>query len=218
MALLVADAYLMGQGLPNNIELGEQYLEPADHGNVPDAIALKAVRLEEAGKQEQALPLYQQAASMGQEYATLRLGMIQIKGEGVEQDTAAGLALLERASERYNIPRAAYELALYYDSINEPALANQWYASASLRGVKEAMARRALLHITPSSGLNWSPTEFYKWLQAGHQAGDATCTLYRNLFLFGFIPLFVTLVFLLPIIIVVQLNKRAEKKNAALQS
>ena len=103
---------------------------------------------------------------------------------------------------------------LYYDAAGEPELANNWYRIASERGVVEAMARRGLLHITPNSGVSWSPTQMYRWWRTGSDAGDATCALYLNLFLFVFIPVVLILAFGVPIAVVHVLNKRALQEEA----
>ena len=122
--------------------------------------------------------------------------------------------MLRIASDRYEDPRAPWELGQYYDSIGEPELANGWYKIASDRGVAQAMARRGLLHITPDSGVKWSPTQMYHWWRTGSNAGDPTCSRYLNIFLFGFIPLVLIIAFGVPITVVHILNKKALAEEA----
>ena len=50
----------------------------------------------------------------------------------------------------------------------------------------------------------------YRWWRTGSDAGDATCSLYLNLFLFGFIPLVLLVSFGVPILVVHLLNKKAQ--------
>ncbi len=209
MAYTVACAYLNAQGVEQNIPLGEQYLDLAVAGNVPDAITLKAARLDEAGKYAEAAPLYSRAASMGNDYAAARLGELLLNGaDGIEQDPERAISLLQQASTQLGSPKASFILAEYYKKVGEPELANEYYYSASDRGVKEAMAARGLMHILPNSGMNWNPTRSYFWWKSGAEAGDATCQTYLNLFLFGFVPLLLIICFLSPILLINYLSRR----------
>ena len=214
MAYATACAFLNGQGVQQDEKLGEQYLEMAVAGNLADAIVLKAARCEQAGNMAEAYALYNQAASMGQSDAMVHTGRLLLYGaKGVEKDEARGLSLLQAACDRLNSPRAPYEIARYYDSIDEPELANAWYVTASDRGVAEAMARRGMLHLNPFSGLKWNPTLAYQWWSAGQEAGDADCKRNVRLFLYVFIPLLLVLVFGVPSFIVHRLNKKAQNEE-----
>ncbi len=220
MAWATACAYLNGQGVEKDEALGEHYLDIAAAGNIADAIFLKGFRLEKRRKFAEALPLYTQAASMKQPDAMINAGLLLLNGaEGVEKDESRGLNLLESAA---NSPiasaRAACELGRHYEQIREPDIANSWYVTASDRGVIEAMARRGLLHLNPFSGVKWSPTLAYQWWRTGKEAGDADCTLYVRLFLYGFIPLILLLAFGLPIFIVHRLQKKESCVNAPSES
>ena len=210
MAYIVATAYLQGNGPEQNEQLGEHYLDIAVRANMPDAIYVKANRLERADRMADALPLYRQAASMQQREALVRMGTLLLQGaEGVEQDEARGLSMLNAAGSRFESPQAAWELTQYYDRVGESELSDSWCVAASNRGIASAMARRGLLHLIPGSCVTWSPTETYRWWRIGKQAGDSTCALYINLFLHLFTPLLLLLVFGLP----AYLSYRANKKG-----
>lgn len=199
MAYVAATALIFGQGVAQDEELGEHYLDLAVQANTPDAIYMKANRLEATGKMAEAIPLFRQAASMHQREGLVRMGALLLHGaEGVEQDEPKGLAMLELAANRLDSPQAAWELARYYDSVDAGEAADSWYITAAQRGVAQAMARRGVLHLIPGSGVSWSPTETYRWWRLGKAAQDPTCTLYLHLFHFGFIPLLLILVFGLP--------------------
>lgn len=210
MAYLVAGAYMRGtDGVQQDETLGARYLEQAVKANIPGAIYMQAARLEAAGRLSEALPLLQQAASMQQHEALVRLGTLLLHGaEGVEKDAERGLSLLELAANRLSSPQAAWQLAQYYEKAGERGLADSWYVVASTRGVAEAMARRGLLHLLPGPHVTWSPTDAYRWWRIGKEAGDPTCTLYVRLFLYVFTPLLLLLVFGIP----AWLNHRARKK------
>ncbi len=215
MAYATALAYLNGQGVEKNEALGEQYLDMAAAANIADAIFLKGYRLQQAGKPAEALPFYTQAASMSQEDAIIELALMLLYGNGVEKDEARGLSYLQTANHRLGSPRAPYELARYYESIGEQELADDWYISASDAGIIEAMGRRGLLHLNPFSKVSWNPTSAYHWWRLGKDKGNATCTLYINLFLYAFCPLLLLLVFGLPIFMVRRLNRQAEAEIKA---
>ncbi len=208
MAYATALAYLNGQGVEKNEELGQKYLDMAAAANIPDAIFLKGRRLQLAGKPAEALPFYTQAASMGQESAVIELALMLLYGEGVEKDEARGLSYLQTANHRLNAPRATYELARYYESIGEQELADDWYITASDEGILEAMGRRGLLHLMPFSKVSWNPTTAFQWWRTGADKGDATCKLYKNLFIYAFCPLVLVLVFGLPLLTVRWLNRK----------
>lgn len=207
MAYVVADALLKGKGTPKNEPAALPYLEKAAEQNIPAAIYHVAWRKQEAGKHAEALADYRRAASMGHADAAVLAGTMMLYGKGVDKDEEIGLNYLRRASEQLRSPFAPYELAKYYDELGETKLADDYYITASDRGLAAAMARRGLLHLVPFSGLRWGPTETYRWWNEGSNAGDETCTLYLRLYLYVFIPLVLILVFGLPILLVRSLHK-----------
>lgn len=207
MAYVVADALLKGKGTPKNEPAALPYLEKAAEQNIPAAIYHVAWRKQEAGNHAEALADYRRAASMGHADAAVLAGTMMLYGKGVDKDEEIGLNYLRRASEQLRSPFAPYELAKYYDELGETKLADDYYITASDRGLAAAMARRGLLHLVPFSGLRWGPTETYRWWKEGSNAGDETCTLYLRLYLYVFIPLVLILVFGLPILLVRSLHK-----------
>lgn len=220
MAWVVGSAYLKGDIVEKNEEIGRQYLDRAAAANIPSAIYHKALLLQQEGNYKEAYNLFNQAASMGLPEAMTATALLLLNGaEGVEKDDARALNMLRVASDRYNDLRAPYELGRYYDSVGEPSLADEWYLIASNRGVTEAMARRGLMHIKLNSPVSWSPTEMYRWWKVGSDAGNATCRRYLNLFLYVAIPLILIITFGVPIFVVNRLNKRAmmeeEQQNHA---
>lgn len=213
MAYVVADAYFKGKGVAKDETLAHQYLDKAAGLNIADAIYHKAWLLEEAGKVEEALPLYRQATTMGHPDSAVRAGVILLYGRGTEKDESLGLSFLQRATDVLQSPIAPYELGLYYDSIGESTLADNWFITASDRGLAQAMARRGLLHLIPFTSVHWSPTEAYRWWTRGSNANDDSCKLYLRLYLFVFIPLVLIFVFGFPVLVVHRLNKRASKEE-----
>lgn len=199
MAYVAACAFLFGRGVEKNIPRGEELLARAVRGNLPDAIYMQEERLEQAGRTTEALPLLRQAASMHQREAMVKLGLMMLRRTAdVDQDVERALSVLEKAASLHQSPRAAWELARYYDEAGEQELADSWYVVASDRGVPAAMARRGWLHLIPGSCVTWDPTRAYQWWRAGKQGGDPSCSLLVNLFLYAFIPLIIILVFGIP--------------------
>ena len=215
MAWVVGSAYLKGDSVPKDEALGRQYIDQAAAANIAPAIYHRGTLLLAEGNAKEAYNAFNQAASIGLSEAMTATAKLLLTGaEGIEKDEARALNMLQTASDRYGDARAPWELGQYYESVGEPEHANNWYKIASDRGVIEAMALRGLLHITPNSGVNWSPTQMYRWWRTGSDAGDPTCSLYLNLFLFVFIPLVLIISFGVPILVVHKLNKKAQAEEA----
>ncbi|MBO5684422.1 MAG: sel1 repeat family protein [Akkermansia sp.] len=214
MAYVVADAYLKGKGVEMDTAKGMQYLEKAVAGQVPAALYHRGWLFQEEGKHQDALRFYRAAAQQGHADAAVKAGSMLIFGEGVAEDSAEGLKILQYADSILESPFAPYELGRYYDRVGESALADEYYITASTRGYPAAMARRGLLHLDPTSPVTWNPTATYQWWKTGSDAGDATCTCYLRLYLFVFIPLLLIIIFGLPLYMVHHLmSKRAAQSE-----
>lgn len=213
MAYFVADAAYHGRGMEQDDTTGARYLEQAVSAGVPAALYHRAWQLEDEGQNTAAFKLFADAAAAGHDNALVKAGVMLLEGRGTEKDESTGLQYLQRAADLLQSPFAPWELGRYYDSIGERALADSYYITASDRGLAPAMARRGLLHLIPGSGVEWSPTEAYRWWTRGAEAEDADCTLYRRLYIYLFIPLLVILVFTLPMALARLLLKREEKKD-----
>ncbi len=214
MAYVVADAYLKAKGVPKDEDKGRKYLAQAVAAQVPAALYHHGWLLQEQGKPAEALAAYQAAAQQGHADAAVKAGTMLLYGEGIEADAAEGLKLLQYADSLLESPFAPYELGKYYDSVGEPALADEYYITASNRGYPAAMARRGWLHLDPTSPVVWNPTATYHWWKLGADAEDSTCILYLRLYLFLFIPLLLILIFGLPLYFVHQLVKKRETQNS----
>ncbi len=214
MAYIVADAYLNAKGVNKDETLGQRYLEQAVQARIPAALYHKGWLLQQENKASEALPLYREAAAQGHADAAVKAGAMMLRGEGTEKDAAEGLKYLHYADTDLQSPFAPYELALYYDAAGEPELANSYYVSASNRGYPAAYARRGLLHLNPLAEVDWSPTAAYHWWKLGSDAGDAASTLYLRLYMFGFVPLLLILIFGLPLYWVHRLSKKAHQETA----
>ena len=208
MAYFVADAAYHGRGTEPDEELASRYLQQAVEAGCPAALYHRAWQLEDEGKLEDAFKMFADAAAAGHDNALVKAGVMQLEGKGCEKDEATGLQYLQRATDVLNSPFAPWELGRYYDSIGERSLADSYYITASDRGLAPAMARRGLLHLLPGSGVDWSPTEAYRWWTRGAEAEDEDCLLYRRLYLYLFIPLLVVLVFSLPMLLARYLLRR----------
>ena len=211
MAYYVATAAYEGKGMEPDSALADRYLQQAVDAGVPAALYHRAWQLEEAGKNEAAFRLFSEAAAAGHEHAPVKAGVMLLEGRGCEQDEAKGLQYLQRAADVQQSPFAAWELARHYAAIGERGLADSYIISASDRGLDAAMARRGLLHLIPASGVDWSPTEAYRWWTRGADSGDADCRLYLRLYLYLFIPLLVLLVFAGPMLAARLLLKREKE-------
>lgn len=221
MAMLLASYHLNLNGTRDasaapdkqNAE-GLRYLDLAAAGNNAAAISTKSRLLAEAGQYADALPLLQQAASMGDLQAMTQAGSLLLNGaDGIERDSEEALRYLRTAAERYGDPAAAAVLADYYLSAGEKDIANHWIVMASDGGAASAMLRRGFLHLSPFSGLDWNPTLTYQWWKQGAALGDSSCASALNIFHFVFIPLLLILVFGLPLYLNYRWRKKAEQES-----
>lgn len=205
-----------GQPVDENNAEGLKYLDIAAKANNVSAITHRADILRRQGKLAEALQGYQQAASMQQPQALLAAADLLLNGgEGLERDPDTALRYLQTAVIRYHDGDAANMLADFYRSQGENALANHWIVQASDDDCAAAMARRGLLHLSPLSGLAWDPTLTYQWWVKGREMGDPTCALCLNLYFFVFIPLLLVIVFIVPVLLVKRLHKRAKEQGEA---
>lgn len=220
MAMLLASYHLNLNGTRDtsaapdreNAE-GRRYLDLAVAGNNAAAISTKSRLLAEEGKYADALPLLQQAASMGDRQAMTQAGSLLLNGaDGIERDSEEALRYLRTAAERYGDPAAAAALADYYLSAGEKDIANHWIVIASDGGAASAMLRRGFLHLSPFSGLDWNPTLTYQWWKQGAALGDSSCASALNIFHFVFIPLLLVLVFGVPLYLNYRWRKKAEQE------
>lgn len=208
MAYYVATAAYEGKGMEQDSALADRYLQQAVAAGVPAALYHRGWQLEAEGKNEAAFRHFADAAAAGHEHAPVKAGVMLLEGRGCEKDEATGLQYLQRADEMQHSPFAAWELARHYAAIGERGLADSYIISASDRGLDAAMARRGLLHLIPASGVDWSPTEAYRWWSRGAESGDTDCLILLRLYLYLFIPLLVLLVFAGPMVAARLLLKR----------
>ncbi len=187
--------------------LAQKYLLRACNLHHPLAM-LKQARLIMDSRPEEALSMLQYAHTLGESRASIELARLEKRQGNIEQM----LSYLAQASELQN-PEAALMLAEYYESVDDEAKSKQWYVIASDQGLKEAFAKRGLLHMIPHRNLVWNPTLAYQWWKLGDEAGDPLSTRYLNLFLYGFIPLILFIAFLLPVLLMLILRWRRRQKK-----
>ncbi len=187
-------------------QLAEQYLTRACELHHPLAM-LKQAKLEKAKQPEEAERLLNHAHSLGESRATVALAKLEKERGNSERM----LAYLAHAAELQNA-EAALMLAEYYESVEDEAKSNQWYVIASDQGLKEAFAKRGMLHMIPHRHLEWNPTMAYQWWKLGDEAGDPEATRYLKLFLYVFIPCVLFVAFLLPVLLMLYIIRRRRRK------
>ncbi len=186
--------------------LAQQYLTRACELHHPQAM-LKQAELVKASQPEESERLLHHAHSLGESRATVKLANLE-KERGHSERM---LSYLAQAAELQN-PEAALMLAEYYESVEDEAKSNQWYVIASDQGLKEAFAKRGMLHMIPHSHLEWNPTMAYQWWKLGDEAGDPESSRHLNLFLYLFIPCVLFVAFLLPVLVMLYFIRRRKKK------
>jgi len=106
----IAQAYFLGRGVPQNMNLAEQWYERAARQGHPDAQANYGLLLFQNGRRSQAIPWIQRAAERGDPRAQYVLGTAMFNGDLVTRDLPRAYALMSRAAAQ-NLPPAITQLA-----------------------------------------------------------------------------------------------------------
>lgn len=150
--------------------------QPLDH----------AVRLIEAGKQEQAARILQPLANAGDAKAQYHLGMLLYAGHGVPENEKLAVDLLTKSAKQGNVD-AMYQLGNAYTFGNDtPRLvvdadveAAQWYFKAAKAGNAEAQYSLGLLFMA-GKGVERNNQEANYWMQLAAKNGHKDASNYVN--------------------------------------
>ncbi|RME82904.1 MAG: sel1 repeat family protein, partial [Zetaproteobacteria bacterium] len=138
----------------------------------------KAKTLIEAHEFDDAVPFVRAAARAGLPEAQAMLGLMYLRGQGVDQDETEARRWLRIAAKLGHDPEASTRLARLIETGRggpaDPAEAAQWYALAAREGHSEAMYRLAVMHFegrAPASSL-WEAL-FWAHQSAQHGLAEA---------------------------------------------
>ena len=95
----IAQAYFLGRGVPQNMNLAEQWYERAARQGHEEAQGALGLILFQNGRRREAMPWIEQAADRGDPRAQYVLGTALFNGDLVEQDCARAYALMSRAAD-----------------------------------------------------------------------------------------------------------------------
>jgi cell division septation protein DedD len=105
----LAQAYFLGNGVPQNSNLAEQWYARAARQGHPDAIANYGLLLFQNGRRQEAIPYITRAADAGDPRAQYVLGTALFNGDVVPRDAPRAYALMSRAAAQ-NLPPAVTQL------------------------------------------------------------------------------------------------------------
>jgi len=133
--ILLAEAYLMGNGVAQDPKLAAHWYQKAAESGNPEAENLVGY-LYEAGlgvraDAARALHWYQLAASSGSSDAILNLGVLYVSGVGVKKNEAIAARYFEEAARKGNGTGATYLGTLYYVGVGvkqDKVAAEHWYS------------------------------------------------------------------------------------------
>ena len=111
-------AYKLGRGVPQNLNLAEQWYERAARQGHEDAAANLGLILFQNGRRQQAMPYIQRAADRGDPRAQYVLGTALFNGDLVGTDLPRAYALMTRAAEQ-GLPPALSQLRQMEQHISE---------------------------------------------------------------------------------------------------
>jgi len=106
----IAQAYFLGRGVPQNMNLAEQWYERAARQGHDEAIANYGLLLFQNGRRRDALPWIERAAANGDARAQYVYGTALFNGDLIARDLPRAYALMTRAAQQ-NLPPAVTQLA-----------------------------------------------------------------------------------------------------------
>jgi uncharacterized protein len=102
-------AYRLGRGVPQNLNLAEQWYERAARGGHEEAQAMYGVILFQNGRRQEALPYIERGAASGDPRAQYVLGTVLFNGDYLPQDYPRAYALMTRSAAQ-GLPQAESHL------------------------------------------------------------------------------------------------------------
>jgi uncharacterized protein len=106
----VAQAYFLGRGVPQNMNLAEQWYERAARQGHEEAEANYGLLLFQNGRRREAIQWIERAAGRGDPRAQYVLGTTLFNGDLIAKDLPRAYALMTRAAQQ-NLPPAVTQLA-----------------------------------------------------------------------------------------------------------
>jgi len=106
----IAQAYFLGRGVPQNMNLAEQWYERAARQGHEEAQANYGLLLFQNGRRREAIQWIERAAGRGDPRAQYVLGTALFNGDLIGQDLPRAYALMTRAAAQ-NLPPAVTQLA-----------------------------------------------------------------------------------------------------------
>jgi cell division septation protein DedD len=106
----IAQAYFLGRGVPQNMNLAEQWYERAARQGHEEAEANYGLLLFQNGRRREAIQWIERAAGRGDPRAQYVLGTTLFNGDLIARDLPRAYALMTRAAQQ-NLPPAVTQLA-----------------------------------------------------------------------------------------------------------
>ena len=111
-------AYRLGRGVPQNMNLAEQWYERAARAGHVEAQAMYGLILFQNGRRQEAMPYIQSAAERGDQRAQYVYGTALFNGDIVAQDWPRAYAFMSRAAAQ-GLPYAQSQLAEMENHLTE---------------------------------------------------------------------------------------------------
>ncbi|HYN45796.1 MAG TPA: SPOR domain-containing protein [Allosphingosinicella sp.] len=106
----IAQAYFLGRGVPQNMNLAEQWYERAARQGHEEAQANYGLLLFQNGRRREAMPWIERAANRGDARAQYVLGTSLFNGDVIARDLPRAYAMMTRAAQQ-NLAPAVTQLA-----------------------------------------------------------------------------------------------------------
>jgi serine/threonine protein kinase len=155
--------------------------EPAQLAALDAKQMEKGIRAYYAGRYETALIILEPLSDRGNTRAQIRLGVMYLRGRGVEQNLDAGMNLIKKAFPNLQVAAVAgepwaqadmgslYQTGLLVAKNNTEAV--RWYRAAAEQGYAGAQTNLGAMY-ADGKGVAQSKTEAVKWLRLAAEQGD----------------------------------------------
>ena len=140
--------------------------------------------LHKAGRHDEALRILRDASRKGSALSMALIGIMYMKGDGVEKSLSDSLHWLEKAAERGNTGGMVFTASMYLRGEGaepDPQRATMWYQKAVDAGVSQAMSSLSILY-DEGRGVRRSPDDAAILMLRAYGEGDdnATRILFKN--------------------------------------
>jgi TPR repeat protein len=149
--------------------------EPPPKTVDPKELFESAEALRHSGQPAQAIPLFRQAASLGNADAMVQLAQMLRSGEGISENSAEAFTWFQKAADKGNVSAMVFLAALYAQGrgvSRDDAKAAEWFQKAAGAGDGAAMDALGRLYTIGRGVSTKDPVEAARWYRKAAKSGN----------------------------------------------